>query len=228
MAKLSELPSKDILVQCTTLATTAKAAGYLALSIERIFEKARVLEEFKGLVQKFHEHAETVVDKEREPPDIWRGILPTELKMQMDVDVRKKTTTIERGYLEDNATPDDKTTEQMDSLFHDWLAKAGWTCKDSIICEASERAKPKRDAAGALIPVDPKVLEEKLLAQNKGLQAYVNSHAAGLAMEALHVEVKEGGPEIEPDVSSKAVEKPETKPEVSPDKKTGDQETGPA
>ncbi len=221
----SDLPPKAILVECTEkIATTGEGARYLALSIEAIFAKARVLDEFHGLVQKFKEHAETVEANEREFADIWGGVSPsTEFakytehrtvateqaidpvpvvpsKIKMEVELSKKTE-LNRGYLKDNASPDDKTVERMDSLFHAWLAKNNWTCQNAVIYEATPSGQPRLEN-GEVVPVDPELLKEKLLLESSGLRQFVNSLARGLQMpelDDLHVETKlqKGGVEEE-------------------------------
>ncbi len=221
MADLLSLPSKDILVECTEqIATTGEGARYLAESIETLFEKARVLDQFGGLVQKFHEHADTVVASERETSDIWGGLAPSTLfekdaehraeieaarvdpvpeepaKILMDINVDKDAK-IERGYLQDNEAPTEQSTAQLNSLFYAWLAKKRWVYdEEEGLCEAMDTGEIMLDESGAVMRVDPKRIEEELLKENAGLRAYVNSHAKGLEMEEENPHVAVSADEI--------------------------------
>ena len=162
MVDFLNLPSRDRLVEITEqIATRAESAKYVHVELSQIFKKAGAEQEFKGLLEKFGEHAKNLEEQEKEPPHIWAGILPSAVKMQMEVEVDEKSK-ISRGYLQDNAAPDDINAAEMDKMFNEWLTNEGWTCKEGMICEAIGPAEPRLDKNGELIPVDLDRLEEKL------------------------------------------------------------------
>lgn len=218
-----ELPSKDILVDCTEIATTADAARYLAVSIEAIFAKERVLEQFRGLVQKFHEHADEVEAGEMQQDQIWAGAAPPTLyeadaeqrieaeEQQVDPipEVPEQVTMeiafdddnkLERGYIVNNEMPDEAMVRRLDSFFHGWLAKEKHLCRSQLILEATDTGEVKRDEQGEPVQADLDDFKERVLEKERGLQRYVQSHARGIELETLRVEVP-GEPGVSPDTA---------------------------
>ncbi len=215
------LPPSDVLAECADIATTGEAARYLAVSVEAIFVKERVLDQFRGLVQKFHEHADAVEAGERLQENIWDGDAPaTEYvtdaerrigaeegrvapvseaadKVVMDIAFDEEGA-IDRGYLVNNQAPDEATVKRMDAFLHGWFAKEGVLCRSQRIYEATDAGEIKMDTDGQPMQVDSFDLKDRLLDEQLGFKQYVKSHAKGFELEALQVKAA-GIPSIGPE-----------------------------
>ncbi|MCH9756946.1 MAG: hypothetical protein K0U37_07140 [Gammaproteobacteria bacterium] len=224
------LPSRDTLVACADIATTGKAAEYLAVSIEAIFAKERVLDQFSGLIDKFYEHADEVIAGEEAVENIWGGDEPVtiyevdaerrvdvvesqvdplpEIPDQVDMKLVLGGQEVESGYAINNEPPDEETRERMNSLVGGWLAKEGCLIRTEEfeqdgeiiqvqrILEATKKGEPKLDENGDTIPVDVEDLKARMTAEDidkhPGLKKYVDSHARGLVIHDLEVEISDG------------------------------------
>ena len=58
------LPTKEDLIEITNVATRGEAMQHAAIALEDIFKKARVLNQFKDLIGKFHAHADHLLAEE--------------------------------------------------------------------------------------------------------------------------------------------------------------------
>lgn len=198
------LPTKEVLLECTEFATTAEAAAYLAASVEAIFKKERVLDEFRSLSRMFYTHASALDDEENRQDQIWDGIPPVsayqaqieaeapqvsntveEKQVMMDIVVHEDQK-LDRGYLVDSHEPDPAQTERLDHIFWGWLASQGWRAKDQLVYEATASGEFKLDAHGNMIQVDVETFKSRLLAVSPGLRQYAKSHFL-VNMESIRV-----------------------------------------
>ncbi|MDF1677919.1 MAG: hypothetical protein P1U32_04415 [Legionellaceae bacterium] len=215
------LPPSEVLAECADIATTGDAARYLAVNVEAIFAKERVLDQFRGLVQKFHEHADAVEAGEWLQENIWGGDTPVteyaaDAERRVETEERRVTPVpeeadkvvmdvafdeeglIDRGYLVNNESPDEDMVKRLDSLLHGWFAKENLLCRSQRIYEATDAGDVKLDTDNQPVQVDSLELKDGLLDERSGLKQYVKSHAKQVEIEALQVKVA-GEPGIAPE-----------------------------
>ncbi|MCH9717465.1 MAG: hypothetical protein K0U52_10330 [Gammaproteobacteria bacterium] len=238
-AAFQSLPSKDTLLACLKLASTAEAAEHLAESVRTIFAKARVLDEFQGLVDKFETHAKEKRAGEMMPERHWFGATtvaatlyvteaenrvavvegeyaesdnPDQIQVAIAFDEAEQ---LNRGYAVNEEAADQTMLDRVDTSFAGWLASVGFLCRGQVIYKATDTGEMDVDAKGRPIQIEPQVFEEKFLSEETGFRQYANARVRGIEIQQPYVSIAEKV-EVAEDVAAAVTEEIAAQEEITP------------
>ena len=212
-------PSKNTLLWCMDIATTAEASEYLAEKVEWLLGKNH-----QDLCKKFWDCADEVAEAARSTIDSWGGQatpktayqkqaenniqhmerdaaeLPEKAMLEVDVDINfTEEGQLKRAYWVDGKELEDgdPRLERMDTTIHGWLSTEPAACKDEVIYEADAHGHLTEDAQGAPIRIPVDELKDSLEDSVDGFKPYVKEQMFDTEVRELRItvpdELKLGG-----------------------------------
>ncbi|CEG55778.1 hypothetical protein [Legionella fallonii] len=200
---------KDPLFKCMEVSgTTIEGSQYFADQFKGLLIATKTQDQFSDLLNRVQDFAKYTAFKLRSSSEPWLGQINDSSdykKMQAemalsaarDLDNMKLGTSNKaafefaisdkseflRGYSADGQALDPKSLGSMDTLFNSYLAEHNMVSEGSVLYEATDQGKPKKDAQGVAIKADPQQVRDLINDPQQGYAKYLEGKGVNVTCQ---------------------------------------------